>query len=233
MIALPKISEGAPVAGFRVYSQLPRSAGAPRARVLSFVLTLALAGCATGNPDNSAGTPAGVSRVAPNAEFSVRDSTSIESSARSDFEKALDCLRDKNYEKGIELLNKVVERSPKATAPYINLAIAYEITDKPKQAEESLKKALAINPDHPVTNNEMGILYRKTGRFQEARKSYEHVLERYPGYLPARKNLGVVCDLYIRDLECALKNYQLYNAANPEDKVVKIWIADVEKRLGR
>lgn len=195
-------------------------------------LTSLLVGCAVNEPK------ATVSRMtetksADRRGFTVKDLAAVDSGAQTDFDRAMSYLRDKNYDKGIELLSKVSERSPKATAPYINLAIAYEQTDKLKLAEESLKKALTINPDHPVANNEYGILFRRTGRFQEARKAYERALEKYPSYLPARKNLGIVCDLYLRDLDCALKNYQIYSAADPDDKTLKIWIADVEKRLGR
>lgn len=191
-----------------------------------------LAGCAVNEPRAAVNRTADT-RSADKSGFTVKDSVAFDSGARADFDKAMSYLREENYQKGIDLLNKVAERSPGATAPYINLAIAYEKTDKPKLAEESLKKALAINPDHPVANNEFGILYRKTGRFQEARKAYEHALDKYPSYLPARKNLGIVCDLYLKDLDCALKNYQIYSAADPDDKTVKIWIADVEKRLAR
>ncbi|MCK7509907.1 MAG: tetratricopeptide repeat protein [Desulfobacterales bacterium] len=100
-------------------------------------------------------------------------------------------------------------------------------------AEENLKKALAINADHPVARNEYGILYRRTGRFAEARKTYEDTLRKYPAFLPARKNLAILCDLYMKDFDCALKNYQMYGEAAPGDKNVEIWIADVKARSGR
>lgn len=204
----------------------------PRCAGFLPAILLLIAGCTVSQPkDTVSRTPANGS--AGKSGFAINEAAAVDSGARADFDKAVSYLREENYEKGIDLLNRVVERSPGATAPYINLAIAYEKTGKPKPAEESLKKALAINPDHPVANNEYGILLRKTGRFQEARKAYEHALDKYPSYLPARKNLGIVCDLYLKDLDCALKNYQIYSAADPGDKTVKIWLADVEKRLAR
>jgi Tfp pilus assembly protein PilF len=204
-----------------------------RRRVGVFLASASLlVGCAANQP-KAAVSRMTETRSANGSGFTIKDSATVDSGARTDFDKAMGYLRDKDYDKGIELLNKVAEQAPGATAPWIDLAIAYEKTDKLKLAEESLKKALAINPDHPVANSEYGILFRRTGRFQEARKAYEHALEKYPSYLPARKNLGIVCDLYLKDLDCALKNYQIYSSADPDDKTVKIWIADVEKRLGR
>lgn len=142
-------------------------------------------------------------------------------------------LKAGEYEKGADLLQQVTQRAPGHTAPYINLAIVYQRMGRLPAAEESIKKALALDPEHPVANTEYGLICRKTGKFAEARKAYEQVLARHPGFLPARKNLGILCDVYLRDLECALSHYRIYSAAVPDDKDVQIWIADVEKRLGQ
>ena len=93
--------------------------------------------------------------------------------------------------------------------------------------------ALEANPDHPVAHNELGIVYRKTGRFAEARASYEAALAIYPNYHFARRNLGVLCDLYLSDLNCALENYEAYMATVPSDDEASIWISDIRARLGQ
>lgn len=199
--------------------------GKPAAALL---IALLLAGCAAGPSPNPAGRPADDRNSSGSHE-----NVEVDAEARSDFDAAMKHLKAGEYEKGTDLLNAVTQRSPGQAAPYINLAIAYEKTGNLAAAEENIKKALDIDPDHPVANTEYGLIYRKTGRFAEARKSYERALARYPGYLPARKNLGILCDIYLRDLECALKQYRIYGAAVPDDKTVQIWIADLEKRLGK
>jgi len=150
---------------------------------------------------------------------------------KADFEKAVSMLQKKEYDRGIRLLNRVVERSENSFAPYVNLGIAYRETGEMKKAEESLSKALKLNPNHPVANNEMGMLYRKTGKFSEARRTYERVLDRFPKFHPARKNLGILCDLYINDLRCAMANYKIYSKADPGNKNVAMWIVDLRKRM--
>jgi hypothetical protein len=56
-------------------------------------------------------------------------------------------------------------------------------------------------------------------------------LTMYPDFLPGRKNLGVLCDIYLQDLECALQNYEEYLKGVPGDEKVAIWITDVKSRI--
>lgn len=194
--------------------------------VLAFVL--ALAGCAGGPPT----VPAGKAEDgAPTT--AVRVDAAADADVAADFDKAMKYLKAGEYEKGTDLLQNVAQRSPGHTAPYINLAMAYEKMGKLPAAEESIKKALELNPEHPVANIEYGLLYRKTGRFSQARQSYERTLKQYPDFLAARKNLGILCDIYLKDLECALAQYRVYSAAMPDDKSVRIWIADLEQRRAK
>ena len=163
------------------------------------------------------------------AELTAADDLEV----RAEFSAAMKFIKSGKYDSGIELLNKVTARAKNNSAPYINLAIAYAKVGNLKLAEENFKLALNIAPENPVASNEYAILYRKTGRFGEARDLYEKTLEKYPGFYMARRNLGILCDLYMRDYACALKHYEIYSSAMPGDKTVKIWISDIQKRLER
>jgi tetratricopeptide (TPR) repeat protein len=157
----------------------------------------------------------------------------ITSEVRADFDAAMSHIKAEEYDAGIELLTKVVKAVPNAAVPNIDLALAYEKTGKLKQAEESLQLALGAEADNPVANNELALLYRKTGRFAQARQLYEKILDKYPDYRMVHKNLGILCDLYMKDYECALKHYEFYSNVVQDDKAVKIWIADLQKRSGK
>ncbi len=206
-------------------AQDPRTRPAP-----AFLLAalLALAGCATSEPKPETRAEGA---AAPATELG--EATRVDADVRADFDKALALLQAGNIEPGMELLTRVSERAPNSTAPYINLAIAQQDLGRFEAAEENLKKALAIAPEHPVANNEYGILYRRTGRFAEARKTYEAVLKKDAAFLPARRNLAILCDLYLKDYDCALENYEKYRDAKRGDQAVDIWIADVKARAGR
>jgi Tfp pilus assembly protein PilF len=165
--------------------------------------------------------------------FVIQEKTVVDAESRVEFERAVVMMNDANNDAAIELLTKVIERSPGVTAPHINIAKAYLRTGKPELAEQHLKTALELVPGHPVAGNEYGLLLRKAGRFNEAREIYEKAIAGFPAYLPVRRNLGILCDLYLNDRACALKQFEIYSEGMPADGQVKTWIAELRMRPGK
>ena len=155
----------------------------------------------------------------------------VSADVQREFDQALTLLHQEQYDAAISVLNSVVEREQRLAAPYINLAMAYRHKGDDKLAEENLLKALAIDGTQPVANNELGIIYRKQGRFDDAKKAYINALSEYPDYLPVIKNLGILCDIYMRDPQCALEQFEKYQQQMPEDKTIEVWIADLKARM--
>jgi Flp pilus assembly protein TadD len=164
--------------------------------------------------------------------FIITETAEMSGADRRAFDEAVALLNTEAYDRAIEILKHVVAHAPGVTAPHINLGIAYARTDKSEEAEAQFKKALELVPGHPVAGNECGLLFRKKGRFEEARAMYEQVLDAYPNYYPVHRNLGILCDLYLNDLESALNHYRIYSQAMPKDAQVKLWIADLQGRMG-
>jgi Flp pilus assembly protein TadD len=163
--------------------------------------------------------------------FTITEEARIGGDVRADYETALSYLEQGRHDEGIELLEQVAEAAPELSAPRIDLGIAQHRAGDLEAAESNLLLALESNPEQPVAHNELGIIYRKTGRFEEARKSYESALDVYPGFHFARRNLAILCDLYLADLQCALRNYEAYMKTVPSDEEASMWIADIRYRL--
>jgi Tfp pilus assembly protein PilF len=208
------------------------------------VAALLLMGCVTTaavKPAPEASKPkpaetrtAGVRRLENGRQgFVITEVGQMSDAVRRDFDNAVSLLNEENYEDAITLLEKVIEQSPGVSAPHINLGIAYQRTDKQEMAEAQFKAALSLVPGHPVTCNQYGLLCRKSGRFEQARALYEQALTAFPEYYPVHRNLGILCDLYLNDLPCALEHYEVYSRCAPDDKQVKLWIADLRVRLGK
>jgi Flp pilus assembly protein TadD len=163
--------------------------------------------------------------------FTITEEARIGGDVRADYETAVSYLQQGRHDEGIALLEQVAAAAPDLSAPRIDLGIAQHNAGDLAAAEKNLLLALESNPEQPVAHNELGIIYRKTGRFAEARKSYEAALAVYPGFHFARRNLAILCDLYLADLDCALDNYEAYMKTVPGDEEASMWIADIRYRL--
>ena len=201
------------------------------ARSVSIVL-LAIAISACNTTTGAVKRPPARIEVQEAVGFTITEEARVPGEARVDYDEALGLLGQGRLQEGITALETVAVEVPELSAPRIDLGIAYHRTGDLEAAENHLRQALDINPRHPIALNELGIVYRKTARFADARKSYEAALAVYPGYHYARRNLAVLCDLYLDDLNCARTNYEAYLATVNSDEEASMWLRDVRYRSG-
>jgi tetratricopeptide (TPR) repeat protein len=204
-----------------------------RRTILLLSATVIVAACNT-TPTKQARTPKPSQiEIEESVGFTIVEKSRVDGAVRVDYDRALELLGQGNLQDGSDLLESVIDKAPDLSAPYIDLAIAHHRKGDLEAAQRYLDAALEISPNHPIALNELGIVYRKTARFSEARQSYEAALAVYPGYHYARRNLAVLCDLYLADLECALSNYEAYMTTVHSDDEAAMWLRDVRYRLGR
>ena len=197
-------------------------------KIILFAMSASLvAACATTAPE----PPPSRIQVQEEVGFTITEEARIGGDVRAEYEIALSYLQQGRHDEGIVLLEQVAEAAPELSAPRIDLGVAQHRAGNLEAAEQHLLLAIESNPEQPVAHNELGIIYRKTGRFAEARKSYESALAVYPGFHYARRNLAILCDLYLADLDCALQNYEAYMKTVPSDEEASMWIADLRYRL--
>ena len=204
----------------------------PVIRALFVMMTGALlfAGCnATTKPQRKAANI----EIQEAVGFTITEEIHIAEEVRLRYYEALNYLLDGQLEQGIVILEKVAAAAPLVTAPRIDLGMAYHRQGNLDAAERNLLQALDLNADHPVAHNELGIVYRKAGRFAAAKRHYEAAIAVFPGYHHARRNLAILCDLYLGDYDCALDQYEAYLATVPADEEASMWVTDLRNRVGK
>ncbi|MBU1191076.1 MAG: tetratricopeptide repeat protein [Gammaproteobacteria bacterium] len=99
-------------------------------------------------------------------------------------------------------------------------------------AIQVLEKSVQSKPTAQAYN-QLGILYRESGRFNEARAAYESALKINPDYALAQRNLGILLDIYLQQPQQALMHYRAYaQLAGAQDTEAALWVAELQQRLG-
>jgi tetratricopeptide (TPR) repeat protein len=182
---------------------------------------------------------AGSGKVVPQTEQTATSKVSaqqekIPESAQKEYDKAIVAMKSGNIGEAKNILSNLSKAYPDLAGPYVNLGIIHFRADEIDQAEQAFRQALKVNPENAVSLNHLGIINRGKGKFEEARTDYEKALEIDPNYAYAHLNYGILLDLYLGELENALKHYKKFQELAPkkDDEVAK-WIVDLERRIKR
>ena len=148
------------------------------------------------------------------------------------FDSGVNLLRDGRLDAAQTLFEKLTRAQPELAGPWVNLGHIHLARGEQAQAEVALSQALATNPNNCDALNQMGVLARRDGRFEEAEKLYRHCLVVDPTYASARLNLAILYELYMGRLGEALASYNTYQMMLPEpDSQVGGWVMDLQRRV--
>lgn len=187
------------------------------------------------------------SAIKSSTQYNIKGEASL--SVRDSFNEALALMNDNNYEDAAALLEKINAQNNRLAGVHANLGIAYGKLNQYGKAKSALETAVGLNPNSPEILNEMAIAYRNSGEYIASKEVYQKILKKYPKSGQSHLNLGILCDIYMNDIDCALKHYKEYEAlyanvpgeskdkkraasaskSTKNDKVVH-WINDLEKR---
>jgi tetratricopeptide (TPR) repeat protein len=91
---------------------------------------------------------------------------------------ASECIRASDYERAIEPLIFLTEKSPGTINYWQQLASAYQKVGKLTEAENAYIKLISLDPDNKDNHLNLGINYKQQGKLSKARQSFQTASEK-------------------------------------------------------
>lgn len=204
--------------------------------LLTGILSLVASGCSSmpSVSDFGLGSASKSKAGAPHASSRTYvEQPNVKPANRDAFAQALAAIEAQRWPQAEPLLRKVTADQPGLAGPWVNLAQVYVATEQLEEARLALSQAVKANPNHCAARNQLGVLSRQAGDFSAAEDHYKRCLSAEPDNETVVLNLGILYELYLGRLPEALAAYRQYqDLSDSEDRKVKGWVMDLERRLG-
>ena len=199
--------------GNRPKKSLSMYKGIPSLTTMVFFLTLITCGCTTTQNTNTPGR-----MMEPSVDITTRH------------QQAVKLMQEEQWPAAVDMLEAITTEQPALSGPWLNLGIASTKRGNSKAAEVAFKQAIDVNAANIEAYNQLGILYRRTGRYEEARHIYETALEIDPDNTSLHWNLAILHDTDLPDPRKALFHYQYYQQITGSDNPHLLsWIKSLAK----
>lgn len=202
-----------------------RSNTGTNAALFALALSAALlAGCASAPRQESTLTPA-IDSATPASKPAPQD-------VDRDFRSAIALMQAEDWQAAADRLDAITTAQPGLSGAWVNLGIARVKLGDSGGAEQAFKTAIEANSQQTEAWNQLGIIYRRSGRLDEAQFIYNEALKHDPGYADAHWNLAILHDSYLPDPALALAHYEQYQQlTQSDDAQLQQWITSLREQL--
>lgn len=151
-------------------------------------------------------------------------------------------LSQNNNSQAIQKYQQLQQQHLSFSGPSYRLARLYQKQGNIEQALDVIQQSISINSENYYAFNLKGMLLRKKGEFESAKRAYLKAINIYSNDANSHLNLAILADVYLYQLDFALEHYQKYmslidffaakgmqNMGNK--KKVSGWIADLKRRM--
>ena len=147
---------------------------------------------------------------------------------QADYLDVITLMQSQQWVTAQQQLLSITTTHPELSGPWLNLGITHLQLGDSSAAEAAFKRALEANPGNIEACNQLGILARRAGRLDDARRYYEAALLNDPDYPDAHWNLGILHDRYLSNPQRALQHYEHYQViTGTADPNLQGWIDEL------
>jgi tetratricopeptide (TPR) repeat protein len=136
------------------------------------------------------------------------------------------------FDDELKLWADVLRYQPDSYYAHMSKGTLLEGRGRRQEAIEELRAAAALNPDHPVALNNLGLAFKTVELPEEAVAMLHSALQMFPAYPEARHNLAATLDDMNRFPE-AIEQHQLVLRLRPDDAATHNNLGNTLTRAGR
>lgn len=187
------------------------------------LVTLLLGGCASAPQNSDSFVPASDSQPAPATP--VKD-------VKGKHQYVLSLMTAEDWHGAAEQLELITTGHPDLSGPWVNLGIVRTRLGDSAAAEAAFKHALDANARNVEAYNQLGMLYRRSGRLEDARFIYNEGLKQDPDHADLHWNLAILHDRYLPDPAMALAHYEHYQQLTKSDDArLQRWVVELREKM--
>ncbi|WP_339719051.1 tetratricopeptide repeat protein [uncultured Paraglaciecola sp.] len=154
------------------------------------------------------------------------------------FDAALSLKKQGDFSQAQQQLLALSQQYPDFSGIWLQLALLAKELNKDdiaiqlKEMSKYLNNAVAVNPLNYQAHNELALVLRQQGQFQQAQSHYELALKSWPAFAAAYFNRGILYDLYMGEKSLALADFELYKVlSNDDSRQLTGWIMDLQRQI--
>ena len=167
-----------------------------------------------------------------NQKVTPQNKQGVSNLDKNRFKLATTALKNGELKKSEKLFFDFIKHNPDIASPYSNLALIFYKHNDFNKSFKYINKAIKLNPKQPESYNLRAQLYIKNGDIHKAKDDYLLAIETKPDYLLAHYNLALLYDIYLQEIELAVKHYKIYlSLINTPDEPTKEWLNHLEGTL--
>jgi len=163
---------------------------------------------------------------------SVVSTKSVTKRDREKYRDGITALHNNELSKAQRIFAEFIRSQPKLAGAYTNLALVFFKKNDLEKSFKTVEKALQLNPKQPQALNLRAQLYINNGKIHKAKDDYLLAISIKPKYANAQYNLALLYDIYMQEIELAIKHYKLYMMLlKKPDEATLEWVNHLEGTL--
>jgi len=195
--------------------------------LITVVISILLSSCAQDNVKQTES-----SHRQNQSQAAAKKPTKLTRAEREHYRKGITALYKNDFAAAQRIFSEFIRNKPELAGPYTNLALLHFKKNELDKAFKFVNQALERNPRQSQAYNLRAQIYVSRGKIHKAKDDYLKAVQLKPDYSNAQYNLALLYDIYLQEIELAIKHYEIYMSLlkKPDEKTLE-WINHLKGTL--